>query len=130
MLRWMPDWVGPTTYLLSIAIVLTTLGTAYQVLYSGTPAVKIPSLARVPVKKPHDTPETTAALSPIYPTPKYQMGDPSIDMVARAREASKAVVKEPQAKSKRKAKEPLQESTGYASRDPFVVPEYRRFLAQ
>ena len=54
-------------------------------------------------------PETAVALSPIYPTPKYQMPDPSVDIVARAREASKAVAKEPQTKSLRKAKEPLQE---------------------
>jgi hypothetical protein len=109
MPRRTPSWVGPTTYLLSVAIILTTLGAAYQVMYSGTPAVKISSLPRVPAKKPYDTPETAVALSPIYPTPKFQMPDPSIDMVARAREASKAVAKEPQTKSLREPKEPLQE---------------------
>lgn len=125
MPRRMPDWVGPTAYLL-IAIILTSLSAGYEVLSSGTPAVKISSLPRVPVKKPHDTPETAVALSPIYPTPKFQMPDPSVDIVARARDASK----EPQTKSPRKAKEPLQETTGYASRDSLVVPEFRRFLPQ
>jgi hypothetical protein len=108
MPRRTPNWVGPTAYLL-VAIILTTLWARYQVLYSGTPAVKISSLLRVPAKKPYDTPETAVALSPVYPTPKFQMPDPSIDMVARARDASKAVVNEPQTKSLREAKEPLQE---------------------
>jgi hypothetical protein len=126
----MPDWVRPTTYLLSVAIILTTLGAAYQVLYAGTPAVRISSLPRVPIKNPVDTPETAVALSPIYPTPKYQMPDLSVDMVARAREASKAVGKEPQVKSQRKAKEPLQETTGNAPRDSFVVPEFRSLTPQ
>jgi hypothetical protein len=46
-------------------------------------------------------------------------------MAARAHQASKAFAKETRAGSQRKAKEPLQETTGYASREPIVVTEFR-----
>jgi hypothetical protein len=108
----MPDWVGPATYFLGLAIILTTLGVGYQVLLSGTPVVTISSLPKITVTKPHDSPKTAASLSSGYPTLKYQR--PSNNIAARGHQASKAF-----------AKEPLQETTKHASREPIVVTEFR-----